>query len=74
MLDACFHRPFHQHPKRGHNLGVFKYHRTLSFGGAQLFQALLHDPHRLTHLSHPHQISVLAVAMLADRNANSKSE
>src|SRR5262249_17604631 len=42
--------------------------RPRAFRGPQLFQTLLHDAYRLPHLLHAHEITVVAVAVLADRD------
>src|SRR5580700_684327 len=34
----------------------------------QLIEALFHDSHGLAHFLHPHEIAVVAVAVLADRD------
>src|SRR5438067_421632 len=53
---------------RRNDLVVPDGNRPPTFGQPQLLQALLHDAHRLAHLFHSHEIAVIAVAVLADRD------
>src|SRR5262245_29930064 len=66
MLDRRFHRALHLGAQRRYYLAVTGCYRPLALRQTELLQALLHDPHRLTHLFHADEIAVIAVAVLAD--------
>ena len=68
MMDQGFHGALHHLAPGRNDLVVGEYHGTLALGQAQLLQALLHDADGLAHLLHAHEVTVIAVAVLADRN------
>ena len=72
VLDDGFHRTFHFTPSRRNDLVVAGGNEPLSVGLAKLFNALFHDAHRLTHLFHAHEVAIVAVAMLTDRDVEIK--
>src|SRR5262249_31806371 len=49
-------------------LGILDRYRPLFIRGAQLLNALLHDPYGLPHLLHADAVPVVAVAVLAHWN------
>src|SRR5207253_3457575 len=63
-----FHRALHLPAPRRHDLVVRMADGALPFREPQLLQTLLHDPHRLAHLLHADAVTVVAVAVAADRN------
>src|SRR5258708_2172889 len=63
-----FHRALHLAPARWKDLVVLDRDRPLPVGCAQFCNALLHDAHGLAHFFHANQVTVVAVAVLADRN------
>src|SRR5665811_143101 len=67
VLDQRFHGALHLAALGRHDLAVVDRDPALALGAAQLFQALLHDFYRLTHLLHADAVAVVAVAVLADR-------
>src|SRR6266567_7436935 len=68
MMDQGFHRALHLAAPRRHDLVVRIHHGPLPLRRAQLLQTLFHDPHRLAHFFHADAVTVVAVAVLADRN------
>src|SRR6266403_2152159 len=68
MLDDRFHRTLHLAASGRSNLVIFDDDWPLSVALRKLFDALFHDAHRLAHLLHPHEIAIVAVAVLADRD------
>src|SRR5262249_20479679 len=66
MMDQSFHRAFHYRALRRHHLVVLNGDRA-ELGGQPL-ATLLHDAYRLAHLLHAHEVAVVAVAVLTDRN------
>src|SRR3954447_5303501 len=67
-MNERFHGPFHLAPPWRRNLVILDEHRSFTLGLAKLLDALLHDPDRLAHLFHPDQVTVVAIAIPADRN------
>src|SRR5438552_11936721 len=65
MMNQRLHGALHLAALGRHELVVHDRYRTLSLAGGELFQALLHDPYRLTHLLHPDAVAIVAVAILA---------
>src|SRR5262245_24282421 len=66
VVDERLHRGFHLAAARRHHLVVFDRDRSLL--GDEPFATLLHDAHRLTHLIHAHEVAVVTIAVLADRD------
>ncbi len=63
-MDERFHRALHVGTPGRHHLAVLNHHRP----HGHFFDALFHDVVRLAHFLHAHHITVVAVAVLADRN------
>src|SRR5438874_3217607 len=72
VFDDSFHRTFHFAPSRRNDLVIAGGNEPLAVGLAKLFDALFHDTHRLTHLLHAHEVAIIAVAMLANRDVTSE--
>src|SRR5258706_16072638 len=72
VFDHCFHRTLHFATPWRNNLVIPDGDRSLSFSVPKLFDALLHDAHRLTHLLHAHEIAIITVAMLPNGNIEIK--
>ena len=72
MLDDCLHRTLHFATSWWKNLVVLRGDGTLSLGGSKLFDALSHNAYRLAHLLHAHEVAIVTVAMLADRDIEIK--
>src|SRR5262249_28650537 len=68
MMDQRLHRALHLGALRRHDLVVGDAYRSLPFGRAHLADALAHDADRLAHLFHADTVSVVAVAVAADRD------
>src|SRR5262245_20583540 len=68
MVDGRLHRALHLGARRRNDLVVLDGDRSRAFPRLQSAQALLHDAHRLAHLLHSHDIAIVVVAVLADRN------
>src|SRR6266404_3109667 len=68
MVDQRFHRTLHFTTARRENLVILHRDGPLAIGHAKLRNALLHDAHGLAHLFHPNAVTVVAVAVFADRN------
>ncbi len=66
VMNQLFHVGFHVNPRRWRNLVVGCHHRTAVV--AQPFYALLDNPVGLAHFFNPHQVTVIAIAVLADRD------
>src|SRR5262249_46099892 len=66
MVDGRLHRALHLGAQRRDDLVVPDGNPPLTFGQPQLLQALFHDAHPLAHLLHSHEITVVAVPLLAD--------
>src|SRR5437660_133850 len=75
IASFCFsgsHRPLRFGPSWLNDLVVAGRTKALSAGLAKLFDALFHDAYRLTHLFHAHEVAIVAVAVLADRDVEIK--
>src|SRR5690606_31845519 len=68
VVDDGFHGALHLAALGRYNLAVGSGDRPLPFRFIQLADALQHDGRRLSHLLHPHQVAIVAVAVLADWN------
>src|SRR5262245_60038243 len=66
VVNGRLHRAFHFAAQWWDDLAVLDRDRTLTVGPAQLLHALSHDAHGLAHLLHPHQVAIVAVAILPD--------
>ena len=64
VVNERFHRGLHVGAPGWRDLVVLDHDR--AFG--HLLDALADDPQRLAHLLHAHQVSIVAIAVLADRN------
>ncbi len=64
MVDQLFHLRQHALLGRQRDLAV----RHIDRPARQLVEALVHDPHALTQLLHPHQVAIVAVAPGANRH------
>src|SRR5215471_3195440 len=68
MVDGRLHRALRLGTRRRNDFVVPDRNRPRAFRRPQLLQTLLHDANRLAHLLHAHEIAVVAVAVLADRD------
>ena len=66
VMDQLLHALFHLEARRRRDLVVVDHHRARVL--AQPVDALTHDAVRLAHLLDAHQVAVVAVAALADRD------
>ena len=64
VVDECFHRVLHLCPVWWDTLSII----CPDFPSWHVVQTLLYYPQALSHLSHPHQISVIAITPGANRN------
>ncbi len=68
MIDQPFHGSLHLRSSRRDNVVIVGDDGALSVSRTEFLKTLLHDADRLAHFLHPHEVSVVAVAMLANRD------
>src|SRR5208282_607517 len=68
VMDQALHRTLHLVAPRRRDLLVCNGDAALSVRAVQFFDALLHDADRLAHFLHADAITVVIVAVLADRD------
>src|SRR5690606_31776396 len=66
VMDQSFHRTLHLGALRRNDLLVIGNVRARAFWRTQLLARLLHDLYGFTHFEHADQITIIAVAVLAD--------